>query len=202
MTDGQPCPRCDRPIADTGYVCHACARELTDLLRWGAEQLDDGELDTTIGRQTRTSLGVIAPRPVDRAVYAGPWCWGGGHDCGHDSCRLIWFSIVTHRIEDPLPHEDAGVINLGASEHGWIVDHTARAWAQFIHDERGSLIPVARPPREPLEQLHALTDSDKQANRARAHEWCIYGDLPAAECGCGNPNATHPRNHPIEGDPR
>lgn len=191
--DLQPCPRCGKPIADTGYVCHACTREIRDMLRWTAEQLDDGELDTTIGRQTRTNLGVIAPKPVDRAIYAGPWCYGGGHDCGHYSCRLIWFSIVTHRIEDPLPHEDAGVLNAEASETGWIVQHTARAWADFIHSERGSLIPVERPKRDPVERLVALSDTDKAANRARGRTWCIFGDLPADECACGNPKATHPR---------
>ena len=171
-----PCPRCGRPIGDTGYVCADCITDLQARLREAAGYLEHGELDLTVGRQTRTSVGVIEPKPVDRAVYAGPWCYGGGHDCGHPSCRLVWYSIAMRdvdaggRLEDPLPNESAGIINFEAAETRAVVDNTARAWALFVQAQRGTTVPVVR-------------------HRARRLAVVEPPELP---CACGHPATAHP----------
>lgn len=186
-----PCPSCGRPIADSAFVCHECVRELQAKLRTAAAWIDTGRLDDVVGRRTRTNIGVIRPRPIARGVYQGPWCYGGGWDCGHPSCWVVWYSIHVRsveaggRIEDPIANESAGVMNEGAAETRWIVDTTARAWATFVHRQRGTLIPVARPRVEPVEHLRPRADVDDPAERT---PWCIWGDLPFDQCGCGRPH--------------
>jgi hypothetical protein len=181
-----PCPLCGKPIPDTGYVCHSCTRLLRGRLRWTAAMLDLGELDVTIGRQSVTSGSPSLAKVVEQLPHAGPWCEAGWLECGHASCRLIGRSWVRRRLEPAAAHEDAGPLNLDAAEVRYVLDNVARAWADHIHRTRGAIIPVRRPrvvTPEVLEVVHERSPV----------EWCDFGDLPAAACACGNPNATHPR---------
>lgn len=182
-----PCPLCGKPIADTALVCDRCVRILGARLRWAAAMLDTGELDATIGRQTATAGGPSLAKVAEQLPHAGPWCYGGGHDCGHPSCRTIWRSWARHRDEPRLAHEDPGPLNLDAAEVGYVIGHTARAWAEYVRTERGATIPT-RPARPRPPVLNVVHDAP-----ASPREWCEYGDLPADTCACGNPLATHPR---------
>jgi len=47
------CERCEKPVADTGYVCHPCTEQLGKALEFVSENA--GELDTVITRQAKGS---------------------------------------------------------------------------------------------------------------------------------------------------
>lgn len=63
-----PCPLCDKPIADTGYVCHACADHARDsLLRIAGDWAD---LETTRLRQDR--IGDPGPASTEPPLPYNP----------------------------------------------------------------------------------------------------------------------------------
>jgi hypothetical protein len=184
------CPRCAKPIADTGYVCHDCRRSLRAGLRWLAAMVERGELEATIGRQTATGGSPSAPKAIEQRRFEGPWCAEGWFECGHTSCRAIWRSWAHRNLVPAAANEDAGLLNLDALEAQYVLEHTARAWADFVHEQRGTIIPVARPRIVEPEVLEVIP------RPPGPREWCDFGDLPADSCACGNPNATHPRRLP------
>lgn len=170
------CPRCDRPIHDTAYVCSGCSRHLAKTLlrlalRWDA-------LEDAIGRRLIVDHPPGKSRERERRTYSGPWCWGAGMDCGHQSCAFIWRSVVTSREEGPLAHEDPGLISPAASEAAWAAENAVTTWARHVSEERGIPIPVdpePTPPREPSPTVRVV-------GRVR----CGYSDLPVSECACGH----------------
>lgn len=66
-----PCPICDKPIADTAYVCHVCVTDLARRLRDSARDWPD--LEDAIGRRmilrSRTT-GTRKPQPGDELALA------------------------------------------------------------------------------------------------------------------------------------
>ena len=172
------CPRCDRPIHDTAYVCSHCARYLAKMLlrtalRWDA-------IEDAIGRRLIVDHPPSKPRERQaRHVYSGPWCWGG-NECEHQSCAYVWRSVITRRAEDPIGREEPGIISPDASHSAWAARNVFTTWARHVCEERGILLPVdpePTPPREPTPTISA-----------KGRQRCGYSDLPLGECACG-------RNH-------
>lgn len=184
---GNPCPRCGHPIHDTAYVCATCteqlAAELAEASRlWHA-------LTDAVGRGNRTSKTGLptVPQHTDRRPWHGPWCYGG-NECGHESCARAWWAWAHARDEAPIPNETRGLVNHDAAETAWIVQHTAAQWAEHVAEIRKQPIPTPPPPHnriEPAQQLVHLDDVDQEKPRRR---WCVYGDLPIDQCGCGRPH--------------
>jgi hypothetical protein len=113
------CPRCGRPMTDTGYVCHPCAAALMARLGEVGPMLP--EMVTTIARLDRLGDGgtgdrlpwaeaasraattitaaltswavlIAATRGVTmapRETLSGPLCGGARMGCHHDSCHAI-----------------------------------------------------------------------------------------------------------------
>lgn len=143
MTEPNPCPLCDKPIADTAYVCHACAKRLArDLLRTG---LRWDSIEDAIGRRLIVERAGATKR-TDRHALAGPWCYGGGHDCGHPSCHQVWLSRITSRQEPPLAHEDPLLVSPEAIEAADVARNVFTTWALHVADERGIGTPADRLP--------------------------------------------------------
>lgn len=176
MSETLPCPRCDKPIADTAYVCAVCARKLADDLREAVALWVN--LQETVGRATRTT-----GRPQaggHKVTRHGPTC--RGMTCDHESCEAIWKARHRALTEQPLPHEDAPLISLSAAEDSWIVTNTATTWARHISEQRGIPIPKPKPKsrhQNDVETLHVITDDEKPKR-------CIYSDLFTEHCACGH----------------
>lgn len=134
MSDN-PCPVCDKPIHDTAYVCHACARGLAKrLLRlariWPAVEAACGRL----GKATRLSTGGHKLTPE------GPTC----EDCAHDECERIGMeqhlaAMRAERLaaeEPPIPHEEPLIIDPAAIDTKDAVWSTLTTWARHVAETR------------------------------------------------------------------
>lgn len=141
MSDN-PCPVCDRPIADTAYVCHLCARALAKRLLRAATLWEDLE-DAISG------LGHIGARqspPDPGATLLGPWC--DELNCPHISCWAVLRSVTRAqarwRDEPPLAHETPGPLRLGDIAAKDDAGNTVTTWARHIGECRNEDIPVGR----------------------------------------------------------
>lgn len=114
MMDQPDCPRCARPIADTGYVCHSCATGLTVVLLRAAEHAP--YLDDTVARQDRINRGIGGrpqPTPDD------------------------WWTHGPLALEaQPLP------VALPAANDAAAIRNTLTTWVRHVYEERGGALPA------------------------------------------------------------
>lgn len=91
-----PCERCGRPVADTGYVDHRCAAELAAALRQGADL--GAEIAVTVARLDRHGPGGrSADVPLALAWEAADAAWAVRNTLG------TWARIVHEEHGAPLP---------------------------------------------------------------------------------------------------
>jgi len=172
--DLSPCPVCDRPIADTAYVCSTCADQLATDLRDCADLWDESEV--TLTRQSRTTGGAGGDRGL--RVTLGPFC----RSCEHPSCESAVHSQMRARMtgEPPISNEEAMPMHYGASEARWAAGNTITTWARHVSEERG--IPIPEPPKPlvitPAEHWPTDDRSDPRAQR------CPMSDLWPPQCAC------------------
>lgn len=143
MSDDKPqCPACGRDIADTAYVCHACARHLAKrLLRvariWPA-------IEDACGRLSRRTVAGAQRKPLP--PIAGPSC----QECGHTSCHQASLTqdlaeLRAHRdatAEHRLAHEDPGPIDPAAIEAKDVAESTIATWARHVCETRNITPPA------------------------------------------------------------
>lgn len=205
MTEN-PCPVCDRPIADTAYVCHGCTRHLVKALLRAAIEI--AELDVTFARQDAVDVQSGSGTPSVANPYEGPRCealcehascwriretgdqldlwglWCEGY-CEHDACRRaldLWGRMVLreHRHvvgADILPNESAVPFHTGAAETLSIIGNTVGTWARHVSETRGTPIPVQVVPRRP--DIEPVGDG---ARKGGDDAYCTCCDLPAEYC--------------------
>jgi len=167
-----PCPVCDKPIADTAYVCSTCADQLaTDLsecaVLWGESEL-------TLTRQSRTTGG-IGGGGRDLRVTLGPFC----EQCEHLSCESAVHSQMRARMagEPPLPNEETMPMHYGASEARWAAGNTITTWARHVSEERG--LPIPEPLKPPV-----ITSADRWPTDDEREQRCPMSDLLPSQCAC------------------
>ena len=171
---------CGRPIPDNAIRCPKCIRDFADRLRWLARNWH--ELDRTIRRQTKIAATIAKTKRDPRAIH-GPLCHIDSA-CTHDSCEaIVWSRITSTRVareEEPIPNEDAGILNLHAIEIQWAAINTLTTWARVIEDDYGH--PIPHDPRPPAKPAPMLADVASQPV-----ERCPMTDLmtsPIPMCGC------------------
>lgn len=91
-----PCPTCGKPIADTGYLCHECSRELKSvLLRIG---MLHRHLDITITRRDR-----IGEPGRSTAEAPLPFNWRASHaKASIDNMLTTWARHVEAERDQPV----------------------------------------------------------------------------------------------------
>lgn len=128
MTD---CVTCDRPVADTGVVCHLCTSRLRDRLTWIAANA--GELDPVLARMTSHGDGTGRPSAeTPLPVHLG--ALEAGQHIRH--ILASWTSLVHEERGGPLPVDRIPAMSRHlAGQLDWL---RHREYATDVWDELGA----------------------------------------------------------------